>query len=284
MIALTVLGSGGAVPTPRRGPAAYWLELDGSTALVDPGPGALVRLMAHPRGPGDVDGIRAVVLTHLHLDHCADLAPLLFALHSCIPQAVWPLQLIGPPGLAGYLERLRDLYGDWLQPCRRPLEVIELRPGKAVAPAAGGAPAEQAAVWRRADEEELAGGGAAIIAHAANHSENRFSGANLCLRCRDAAGGVLCYSGDGEPGPGLLAAARGADLLVVECSTPDALATPGHMTPSAVADLCVSARPRRVVLTHLYPPAEALDLPALIGRRFDGPVHTAHDGLVLTVP
>ena len=78
--------------------------------------------------------------------------------------------------------------------------------------------------------------------------------------------------------PGLLAAAREADLLLVECSTPDELYTPGHLTPSRVGELCAEARPRRVVLTHLYAPAAALDLPALVRRRFDGPVETAEDG------
>ena len=58
---------------------------------------------------------------------------------------------------------------------------------------------------------------------------------------------------------GLVEAARGADLLVVECSCPDELATPGHLTPDGVGRLCAESRPARVVLTHLYPPAAALD-------------------------
>jgi ribonuclease BN (tRNA processing enzyme) len=79
-------------------------------------------------------------------------------------------------------------------------------------------------------------------------------------------------------------AARGADLLVVECSTPDHLATPGHMALSQVGELCAAARPKLAVLTHQYPDAAALDLAALIRETYDGPVVQAVDGTVFTIP
>ncbi|MEZ4387831.1 MAG: hypothetical protein R3D98_09680 [Candidatus Krumholzibacteriia bacterium] len=66
MIVLHVLGAGGATPTPERGPAAYWVELDGHGLLLDPGPGALVRLVRQPGAPDSVDGVDTVLLSHLH--------------------------------------------------------------------------------------------------------------------------------------------------------------------------------------------------------------------------
>ena len=39
-----------------------------------------------------------------------------------------------------------------------------------------------------------------------------------------------------------------ADLLLVECATPDELAVDGHMSPARVGALCRDASPRRVVL------------------------------------
>ncbi len=267
MIDLLVLGSGAAVPQPGRAPAGYWLELDGRGVLLDPGPGALARLVSSPHGPDGVDGIDTVLLSHLHPDHCADLLALLFALHSILPTETRPLRIAGPRGLDRYLDRLRELYGDWVVPRRRAIATTELAPG---------------------DRLDLGGGDAGegpdVRAFAAVHGEDRFSEDNLCLRFRCGRGYTLCYSGDSEPGPGLLDAARGADLLLVECSTPDELATPGHMTPSRVGDLCREAAPGRVVLTHLYPPAAALDLPALVGMRFRGPVVVAEDGARYTLP
>ena len=269
MLACLVLGSGGAVPTPERMPAAYWVTVDGRGVLLDPGPGALVRLLRADGGPRTIDAITTVLLSHLHLDHCADLAPLLFALHSPLPAGTIPLTVAGPPGTAAYLDRLRDLYGEWLTPAKRALRIVEIAPGDALTPADNGA-------WRRAAPAAY---GPEIAAWRAEHGENRFSAVNLCFRLRDAAGASLVYSGDGEDGPGLRAAAREADLLIVECSTPDAWYTPGHMTPTMVATLCAETRPRRVVLTHLYPPAAALDLPALVRERWRGAVETARDGV-----
>ncbi len=278
MITCIVLGSGGALPTPERAPAGYWLELDGLPVLLDPGPGALARAIGDRRGPGGVDGITTVLFSHLHVDHCADLVPLLFALHSTLPQATQPIQLIGPPGLAAYLRHLRQIYGEWIDPARRPVLVTETRPGDTLHP-----DPQRPGAWRVATAG-AEGAGPAVAVFEANHSETRFSAVDLCFRLRDADGAVLAYSGDGEPGPGLASAARGADLLIVECSTPDELYTPGHMTPTSVGALCAEAQPRRVVLTHLYPPADALDLPALVRARFAGPVEKARDGSLYCVP
>ena len=77
MIGFLVLGAGGAVPTPTHSPAAYWVTVDEHPILLDPGPGALVRLIGSPHGPDSVDEIETVLLTHMHIDHCADLVPLL---------------------------------------------------------------------------------------------------------------------------------------------------------------------------------------------------------------
>jgi len=295
MISCLVLGSGGAVPTRDRAPAGYWVVVDGLSILLDPGPGSLARAIHDEQGPAGVDDIRTVLLSHLHIDHAADAVPLLFALHSSLPAGTDPIQLIGPPGLARYLGLMREVYGEWISPARRELIVTELEPGSALgldpdcrgvwrAEPAGSFLRDDGAQGLAAGGRGRTGGGPTVAAWRANHTETRLSDSNLCFRFRDGGGGVLAYSGDGERGQGLTEAAREADLLIVECSTPDELYTPGHMTPSAVAALCAEARPRRVVLTHLYPPAAALDLPALVRERYDGRVEKARDGAVYTVP
>lgn len=267
MIEFLILGAGGAVPTPERGPAAYWLTVDGRSLLLDPGPGALVRLVASPHGPDTLERIDTVLFTHLHLDHCSDLGALLFALHMKELSSTRPLQLIGPRGLGGYLSRLEDLYGDWVVPCSREVAVLEIAPGDVLGPTTdtGG--------WAVG-----ASAGSTLQPFAVAHFEDHFSAENLGYRIRDGAGRVLVFSGDTGPGGHLAEAAAGADLLVVECSTPDETAIEGHMSPSRVAELCAEAGPRRVVLTHIYPPTAGLDLPALVGADFDGEVVAARDG------
>ncbi len=275
MIEFTVLGSGASVPSPGHGQPAHWVVVDGRSLLVDPGPGALVRLVNLAAGPGNLDGIDTVLFSHLHIDHCADLAPLLFALHTPVPESSRPLQLIGPPGLAAHLEQLRGIYGDWLTPARRPLVVTEFTAGETLR--AGRRPDD---LWSTSAAGDLP----RLTAFAAAHPQSRPGSPSLLFRLADAAGHRVAYSGDTEPCAGLSAASEGVDLLIVECSTPDALAMTGHMSPERVGRLCTASHPRRVVLVHLYPPTAALDLPALVGRHYSGPVHVARDGDGFSVP
>jgi len=262
MITMHVLGAGGAVPTPTHSPAAYWVVLDGDPVLMDPGPGALVRLVRSGAAPRGVDDIGQVLFTHLHPDHHGDLVALLFALHSPVPARTDPVVLTGPVGLEGLLAKLRGIYGRWLEPHRRELVVREIAPGDVVPFPAGG----------RAGS------------FAVEHDQDRLAESALGFRFVDAAGHVLVFSGDTGPSAGLEKAAAGADLLVVECSCPDHLETPGHMTPSLVGRLCLAAGPKRVVLTHQYPDAAALDLAPLVNAIWAGPVHQAVDGSVYRVP
>ena len=223
---------------------------------MDPGPGALVRLVKSGMAPNGVDEINTVLLTHLHPDHSADLIALLFASHSVICTNTKPLRLFGPEGLKALLEKLRDIYGSWLEPRSRPLEVTE---------------------WAENQTLDLTRGGS-VQTFRVNHPQDRLSKFALGYRFCDASGKVAVFSGDTGPCPALNNAARGADLLVVECSTPDELATGGHLHPSAVGALCADSQPRQVVLTHQYPAAAATDLVNEVGKYYDGPISQACDG------
>jgi len=262
MIRIHILGAGGATPLPGRSPAAYHVDLDGTPILLDPGPGALVRLTAAGLAPRGVDDVGLVLLTHLHPDHCLDLIALLFATHSPLPEREDPLEIWGPPGLEDYLERLRGIWGRSLEPRRRELRVRELA----------------------ADAEEVLPGGGRLRPFVVDHPQDRLARQCFGFVMTDAAGGTAVFSGDTGPCAGFTQAARGADLLVVECSTTDDLATPGHMTVGQVRDLLAEARPRRAVLTHQYPPAAVLDLAAVIGSPGGTHVIQARDGTVCQVP
>jgi len=263
MIRFRILGAGGAIPTPTHTPAAYWVTVDGTSLLVDPGPGALVRLVHSGDAPDGVDEIQWVLMTHLHPDHCSDLVALLFALHSPLTKSHAPLHLFGPQGLRTYLDHLTKLYGRWLQPRHRQLRVAE---------------------WAAPEQLDLPGGGI-VRPFPVDHPQDRFSTAG-CLGYRfiDSGGRTAVFSGDTGPCPGLAEAAARADLLVVECSAPDHLGVAGHMTPSDVGRLCADALPSRVVLTHQYPAAAASNLPAAIAPHFAGPVIQAQDGSLFYVP
>jgi ribonuclease BN (tRNA processing enzyme) len=71
--------------------------------------------------------------------------------------------------------------------------------------------------------------------------------------------------------------------MLVECSFPDESPVQGHMTPAAVARMASESGVRQIVLTHIYPAADALDLPAEVGRGYNGEVVVAQDGSKLSV-
>jgi ribonuclease BN (tRNA processing enzyme) len=89
------------------------------------------------------------------------------------------------------------------------------------------------------------------------------------------------YTGDTGDDPTLGAWAAGCDLLLAECSLPDSMPVSIHLTPSQTAALATAAAPGRLVVTHMYPPLEGIDLRAELGARWAGPTVIATDGLVL---
>jgi len=90
--------------------------------------------------------------------------------------------------------------------------------------------------------------------------------------------GRLVYTGDTGPSEALGDWARGCDLLVAECSLPEAMALDVHLTPRQAGELARRAGAKRLVLTHLYPPVEAVDIAGEIAPVYDGPVVVARDG------
>lgn len=102
----------------------------------------------------------------------------------------------------------------------------------------------------------------------------------------DVRGRVIAYSGDSGPCPGLLAAARDADLFLCEASSPIGvdMSAYGHLTPRQAGEAARSANARHLVLTHYsgLEPDEAL-LSDAIASGFTGDLCVAHDGDQLSV-
>jgi len=78
------LGSGGArfvVARQFRASGGMWMRFGETQIHVDPGPGALVRALAHvpPCNPRE---LAAIALSHKHLDHAADATPMIEAMTS----------------------------------------------------------------------------------------------------------------------------------------------------------------------------------------------------------
>ena len=91
----------------------------------------------------------------------------------------------------------------------------------------------------------------------------------------------MVYSGDTDWSDSLIDLARGADLIILEASNPFKVA--GHLTPEEAGRLAEMAGVPRLVLTHIYPPGDAVDLVEEAGRSFTGEITIAEDGLRLDI-
>ncbi len=240
---LTILGSGTAIPVPDRFPAGYLLQTQTAQVLIDCGPGVLRRLV---QAGGDLHKLDAVLLTHYHTDHCADLAALLFALRSPNFANRKPMHLFGAPGLLRLVQKLTEAW-PWLQPRGYELELHEVLPG----------------TFPLADLEVTA----VPIRHTAQ---------SLGYRCTTEAGSVA-FSGDADECEELVLLARDTDVFVCDAATPDDEKLDGHLTPGLAARHAARAATHKLVLTHFYPACDGHDLRAEAKAHYDGPIVLAED-------
>lgn len=109
MIEVTLLGTGSPIPDPNRAGPATLVRAGGQVFLVDCGRGVLQRAAAVGVG---VAGLSALLLTHLHSDHIAELGDVLITswVTNFAPDPP-PLQIIGPPGTADVVEATLKAFG-----------------------------------------------------------------------------------------------------------------------------------------------------------------------------
>src|SRR5437660_10058556 len=124
---LRVLGSGTSVPHPRRAGAAFWLETDCGSVLLDCSADAPHRIAQENL---DLINLDAIWLSHLHLDHCAGLAPLLFGLKWVpgINRRTKPLRVVSCLGVEKLLRAIDEVHKYKLFEQPFPLEFHEVAP------------------------------------------------------------------------------------------------------------------------------------------------------------
>jgi ribonuclease BN (tRNA processing enzyme) len=244
---LTTLGTGTASPSDRVN-AGHLVEAGAVTLLMDCGSGVVHRM-------GELVlnwiGITHVAITHFHPDHTLDLTTLFFAWkYGTLPPRSAPLTVLGPVGTAQLLEHFAVIYGETLRAPGFPLTVRELAPGE------------------RAD----LGDGVTLQAHKVPHTAESVA---YSVERGDAR---LVFTGDTGFDTAVAEWALGCDVLLAECSLPESLAVPTHLTPAQVGVLAEVAEPKRLVLTHFYPPVLEEDIREIIALRYSGEVELAVDG------
>ncbi len=109
MIEVTLLGTGSPIPDPNRAGPSTLVRAGGQVFLVDCGRGVLQRAAAAGVGAA---GLSALLLTHLHSDHIAELGDLVITrwVTNFAPDPA-PLPIIGPPGTAETVEATLKAFG-----------------------------------------------------------------------------------------------------------------------------------------------------------------------------
>lgn len=245
---LITLGTGTVALTPARVCAGHYVEAGAARLLMDCGSGICHRLVQHGVPWGE---ITHVAFTHFHTDHISDYATLVQAWrYGQLPRRSAPLTVVGPAGTADLITRIAAMHGDWVREPGFPVTVVELAPG---------------------GSHDL-GGGAAIAVGKVPHT------AESVALSVTSGGRRLVYTGDMGYDPMLAEWARGADLLLMECSLPESMAIAEHLTPAQCGAIAAAALPRHLVLTHFYPPVELTDIRATVSAHYAGPISLAEDG------
>ena len=252
---IIVLGSGTSVPHPQRASSAHWLETKSGSLLLDVS-GAAPHRMAQEGL--DWVGLDAIWISHFHLDHVGGLAPFLFGTkHAPQTQARRkPLTIFGGYGLKRLLRAFDEAnnYGLLKQPFA--VEVREIAP--------------------RSKMEILPG----LVAQTLSTPHTRES---LAIRLTDTEGTVLVYTSDTGYTEALSAFAHDADLLMMECSFWRDKPVETHLELEDAMRLARDARPRKVLLTHLYPEWDDVDIAAEARKLWTGETIAATDGLRIEV-
>ena len=185
---ITVLGGCGAWPAAGQACSGYLIEHEGFRVLLDPGYATLPRLLANTAA----EHVDAVLISHGHPDHCADLNPLLRAraladdppaalpVHT-LPGAVDAVLALDNPRMLADAYALREFYAG---------DRFEVGPFLVD-------------TW--------------ALPHFVPNAGLRLT----------AGGRVLAYTGDTGPSPDIAVLAREADALLAEATFPDHM-PPAH--------------------------------------------------------
>jgi ribonuclease BN (tRNA processing enzyme) len=202
--------------------SGYLVTEDGFTLLLDCGSGVFAKL----RTVCEPTAVDAVLITHMHADHFADLLPYAHALAYPYSGSGSRPRLLLPPGGRHLLAQLGELFGMGY-PVEGAFEAEEYDPDQSVA----------------------------VGPFTVRHQEVPHYVRTWACELREQGGKRFTFGADCAPNDELVEFARGTDLLMLEATedkvpyvAPDDVR--GHMTAREAGELARRAQAKRLVLTH----------------------------------
>jgi ribonuclease BN (tRNA processing enzyme) len=252
---LTVLGSGTSVPHPRRSTPSHWLETSKGTILLDIGPDAPHRMAQEQL---DWPNLDAIWISHFHLDHMGGLAPFLFGTKWApqIQNRNKPLRIFGPEGLGQIIETVDNSNNYRLFEQSFKIDLVEVAPG---------------------DDFEILPGVTATTLSTPHTKES------LALRLKDDDSKLFVYTSDTGFSDDLAPFAKDAALLLMECSYRRNKPVQKHLELADAMRVAQGCDPEKLVLTHLYPEWDDVDLRSEARALWSGETIEARDGLSLEI-
>jgi ribonuclease BN (tRNA processing enzyme) len=154
---------------------------------------------------------------------------------------------MGGPGLHNLFHGLKKVFGQWIVPEDYPFHLHEAK---------GTVPF----------------GNFNLRTLPLTHSES-----SIAFRIESPEDKVIVYSGDTDYCENIVALAKNADLLILECSLPEEMKVEGHLFPSLAGRIARESLCKRLLLTHFYPPCDEQDLAREVAKEFAGEIILAED-------
>jgi ribonuclease Z len=266
---IVFLGTGGSVPTPKRGLPAILIQRQNEQLMFDCGEGAQRQIITAKTG---FHKKMKVFITHMHGDHVLGLPGLLQTMAMLDRQK--KVEVYGPPGITGFLEQLREMVQFALT---FPVEICEIRkagvvcdekeyliratranhvipslaytfeekarPGKFYPEKAKSLGVPEGPLWSRLQQGQKV-----------KLKDGRIVEPEQVMGS-PRHGRKVTYTGDTRPFKELTKLAKNADLLIHDATLDDGLTArakeDGHSTPSQAARGAKKAKAKQLVLTHI---------------------------------
>jgi ribonuclease BN (tRNA processing enzyme) len=286
--AFVTLGTNsGPIPNPKRAEPSNLLRAGEQNILIDVGDG--VAWQAAKAGVSLRD-VHDILISHLHFDHTGGLFAVISQRFQMIEST--PLTIHGPPGTKALVDSLVAAVAGSAQG------------GNNMRGFVPGGPGDNIQVVELADGARFALGDVKVTAVRNSHFSATKGGdapdaLSFAFRF-DLPGRSIVYTGDTGASAAVEALAKGADVLVCEIMDPDIAfkqvfaRTPDapapikamiaehfhkeHVSPEEAGLMASRAGVKRLVLTHIALPDEAIaGAHAAIARNYKGPIAFAAD-------
>lgn len=244
---VTILGSNGTYPTPSRPTSGYLIQQEGTTVWMDTGSGTFAALQTVT----DFAALDAVIVSHVHADHCLDLP----GFYHAIRYGAHPGEAIPTYVPDGFVEQLTGFLGS-----SSISDTLDFRVQTA--------------------DDQVSVGGIDFRFAVTDHPVP-----TLAIRAT-ATNRVLAYSADTGPAGEWAEIATEADLFICEATyqgRAEDKVWPHHLTAGEAGEIARRVGVQSLILTHIWPALDPGRSVQEAEETFGRPVRLAVPGMALDV-